>query len=213
MITSPKEGGKTRGGKIVEIEDLARIRYAYKGDPCVCHENPKDLWDVEKLYREAFGPEDGMWTPADFDECIMILALHFAIDNQIKVMRKKAKKRTDAENAKIRAAFEKSPKRGEPVLKEPERYLHLKRLRYHMLGLARMWVEDLGLSANKLLAKKDVFDEHFKKFWVSQLPSADMMKSLAMERGTKGFYNVVRNHADWERMQQNYRAVLDSLAE
>lgn len=61
------EGSRPRGkrrnaGKPLSLEELARVRYAYRKTPCVCHENPKDLWDVDKHYREAFGPVDGLWT-------------------------------------------------------------------------------------------------------------------------------------------------------
>lgn len=45
---------------------------------------------------------------------------------------------------------------------------------------------------------------------MGQLPLARAMKKKASERGTKGFYNVVRNNDDWDEMRESYKDILRS---
>lgn len=72
----------------------------------------------------------------------MILAFHGAITQAVQKLKKQAKDK------------------GE----DPRDYAFLHRLRYHILGLAKVWFEERNMSLKKVLESKSGFDRYFKEF-------------------------------------------------
>ena len=188
----PKRGHRRAksGHMSLGIEDLAKILFAYKDNPCVSLESPKTLWDIEHRYRDVFGdPGDG-WTENQFNECLLALAFYYGIDTKIKAIKRESR------NAG-RDSSEQS---------------YLSRLKYHILGLSRIFVEYRQLPVE--LWKNEVkFRKEFDEFWRSQIVFTASIKGEA-SRATdvKGLYNIVRNNERWKKLRDDYSAAISGGA-
>ena len=188
----PKRGRRRAkvGHMSLGIEDLAKIRFAYQDNPCVSIESPKTLWDIEHRYRDVFGDPDGEWTENQFNECLSALAFYYGIEAKIKTLKQESR------NAG----------------KDSSEQSYLSRLRYHILGLSRVFVEYRQLPVE--LWKNEVkFQKEFDEFWKSQTFFTSPIKGEA-SRATdvKGLYNIVRNNERWKKLRDDYSAALNAGA-
>lgn len=187
----PKRGGKRAapGERVVRLEEMAKILFSYKESPAIVSESPKTLWTTGDNYEKTFGPAEGVWSEDDFYECLAALCFNYQIDVKIRELKDNAK------NAG----------------KEPGQYQYLNRLRYHILGLARVYVERYEISTKKISTDEKFFQGEFDKFWKSQIHYITPMKTEAEQKGDiKGLYNLIRNKLRWERLRKDYKLALES---
>lgn len=90
-----RRGASTRakkGALLLKLEDLGKIRYAFKYDPSVVINSPKDLFlsrsqHSDGAYEKAFGIADKLevlWPATEFNECLVAIAFFLAIEKGIK---------------------------------------------------------------------------------------------------------------------------------
>ena len=182
----PKRGGRRAsvGYKALKLEELGKIRYAYKHDPCCSIESPKLLWDIDEKYKDAFGGKDDVWSDEDFNEAVLALVLFDWIQNTIKKVNK------DQEDEDLRI----NP-----------------RLRYHILGLAHIYFDHNDLPV-KIWEDGKKFEDAFGKFWNSQIDSIlgfqESVKGQNVARGALS--NLLRNPTKWEELAKKYKRRLNA---
>jgi len=173
----PKRGGKKvkRGYKRLELEELAKIICAYNGEPHISNESPKTLWDPEKAYHAVFGEED-FWSDERFAECVLNLSFFYAIDNKVSNL----------------------------IKDNRDEFLFLRKLRYHILGLAKLFVQHNDIS-HGICARAADFRKMFQNFWDSQLSYTSPIKEEAESaEDQKGLYNIVRSKVRWDKLRNMY---------
>ncbi len=170
----------------INLESLARIIYAYKENPCVSVEKPKELWDIDKKYKDVFGEANDIWSTDYFHECVLSLAFYVAIEDKIKKLKKYANE-----------------------IEEPEKFNHLGRLKYHILGLAKVYMEHHNLPITIWKIEKD-FKEHFTEFWKTQSSVTHQIKSEAdQKKDARGsLSNIIRNNDRWVSLRDDYNTLL-----
>lgn len=192
----PKRSGKKAksGYQKLTLEEFAKILGACKINPCVSVESPKQLWDIERYYKTIFGPTDDIWTQEDFNRNALTLAFYFSIQAKIKRLNDEAKEKAKEEN---------NPN-------DPNKYVYLRRLKYHILGLSHIFIKHHNISP-VAWQKKITFDETFSKFWVGQNYIVSPIKREAeTAKDAKGLYNIVRNLKRWDDLSSNYTNMLNS---
>ena len=187
----PKRGGKnvTTGYKKLELEDLAKIRFGYLYSPYICSESQNLLLNVEAHYKKAFGEPDGHWSANEFQQVILILWFYAKIENKIKELKSKAKEKKE----------------------DPSEYNYLKRLRYHILGLAKIYVEHKKFD-NTIWKNEKKFNELFDEFWKLQIQQTVHIKREG-EKSTAtrgGIANIVRSKERWKELSADFLNLLNS---
>ena len=77
-------------GQGLRLEELAKIRYAWRYEPTAVHASPKNLWTPEEdggLYERAFGVDGEIqdaWSDETFDETLLALTLAQRITEEAK---------------------------------------------------------------------------------------------------------------------------------
>ena len=187
----PKRGGSNvkPGSQNLTLEELAKIRYAYKYNPCDVVEKTKLLWDIQGHYKKAFGDENAIWTEEDFNEAVLAVAFFNYINDKIDSLKKKAKNSDDS-----------------------GKYNYLARLKYHILGLAGVYINNK--KENLIIWKsKNNFEVIFKDFWPLQLIQTTRMKEDADNiKTTRGGLNNIRRSKDrWDRLRDDFKTYLEGL--
>jgi len=187
----PKRGGKAvgKGFKRLELEKLGKIRFAYLHSPYICVESLNLLWDVDVHYKKAFGNPDGQWSRDEFCETVLILVFFDKIDNKIKELKSKAKMKNE----------------------NPSDFDYLSRLKFHILGLARIYVNHESIAITKW-KKEDEFNKIFDDFWKKQIYYTSLIKGEADKiKSTRGgLGNLIRSKERWDKLKKDFINLLRS---
>src|SRR5262249_12282178 len=128
----------------IKLEELAKIRYAFLYEPTLVLSSPKDLWTPESdegVYEKAFGvggEVPEIWSEEEFRLCLTAIAFYLRIENSSK----------------------------EETKNNPQ-LMFLKRLRYHALALAGVYITARigSTQESKLVENKCAFEEVWSKIW------------------------------------------------
>jgi hypothetical protein len=170
-------------GRAIKLEELAKIRYSFLWEPTLVHHSPKDLWTLGAdggAYEKAFGVDDALpelWSHRGFEQCCLATALYLQIESTIKMESQKDP----------RLAF-------------------MKRLRYHALALAGIYVKGTKefVQMKELLHSKEVFDQEWRKFWDNaKCVLIDVHQTWVVENGST-LFAFVRSRERWQQMRGRF---------
>jgi hypothetical protein len=176
----PKRSSKPGRGRVIKLEELAKIRYAYLYDPLVVHDAPRKLWthnDHEAKYHLAFGVQGELqnsWSKADLNECIFAVAVHDAA-----IIKAKAEREINEDND------------------------YFRRFRFHVVSLARLLHETGGFRpVNSLLESRDEFDKFFDELWNTSRSAIFMVHELYClpEKDRISLFALVRSEKAWDKI-------------
>lgn len=77
-----KRTAKKGRGRVIKMEELAKIRYAFYHDPYTANSDPKSLWTLNSdkgKYNETFGVNgviEDFWSKTILEQCVFAIALH-----------------------------------------------------------------------------------------------------------------------------------------
>ncbi len=182
----PKRSGKRirNVSRVVELEELAKIRYAYVADPCEVHADPKSLWTPRSRggrYETAFGVDGYLksnWTNEILREAMLAVAFHDAAKDSAKLERE----------------------RDEVVS-------YMYRLRFHAVALAGILMRELPASPSPqvLLQDRDKFDAFWTTVWDEARKLFFGFHAEFVERDDGTLFALVRSPEQWRRMQKGFR--------
>jgi hypothetical protein len=178
-------GGRKGLGIGLRLEELAKIRYAFRYEPTLVHSSPKSLWtpgDEGGAYEKAFGVggelEDA-WSEDTLDRTLLAIGFYFRISQDAK---EQAKKDKDLK--------------------------FLYRLRYHGLSLAGIQFAKADPSeVHELVHKAARFAEAFDQFWVVARGALVTAQTAAESQDITTFA-LVRSTERWTLMQKEFRRQL-----
>ncbi len=170
------------GGYVVKLEELAKSRYAYLWEPRLVHESPKSLWTHQSeggAYEKAFGVDGEipeLWSDEEFQRCLVAIAFYLRI----------------AETCKEEA-------------KKDIRYRFLKRLRYHALALAGIYMRGTNeqVEESKLVKDKSKFDSVWDNIWPDARRALIDVHSTAVENNYT-MHALVRSDDRWQQMRRRF---------
>lgn len=177
-------------GRIVKLEDLAKIRYAFLHEPTLIHDSPGNLWTRRTeggVYEKAFGLFNAesetweiseLWSEEEFLKCLVALTFYFKIDETYK-------NRT----------------------KQDPTYAYLQRLRYHALAMAGIYYTKIAANppeAKKVLENKDVFDSLWKKVWSEARRILIDTYNTSVKQGKQSLYGISRSKERWSEMMDRF---------
>lgn len=178
----PKRSSKPGRGRVIKLEELAKIRYAYLYEPLVVHSSPRDLWthcDKDAKYHLAFGVNGELqntWSKADLNQCMFSIAVHDAA-----ITKAAAERTLDDDNDFFR------------------------RFRFHVVSLARLLHETNEFRPiSSLLESRKEFDEFFEQLWNTARGAIFMVHELfcLAERDRISLFALVRNDKAWEKIKR-----------
>jgi hypothetical protein len=178
----PKRSSKPGRGRVIKLEELAKIRYAFLYDPLVVHSSPRDLWthnDHEAKYHLAFGVDGELqnsWSKGDLNECVFAIAVHDAA-----IVKAKAEREINEDSDFFR------------------------RFRFHVVSLARLLHEAGGFRPiNSLLESRAEFDKFFDDLWNTSRSAIFMVHELFClpEKDRISLFALVRSEKAWEKIKK-----------
>lgn len=180
-----KRTGKKGRGRVIKMEELAKIRYAYLHEPYTPNSEPKSLWTLNSdqgHYSEAFGVDgnvESYWSKKVLEESIFAIALH-----DVAVESAKKEKELDDQN----------------------QFFH--RLRFHAIALAGIYFRttDYDHSIHTMLGSK----EKFTKFWDCVWNEARTQLRVTHKDKCRNInhpislHALVRSEQIWENLVDNF---------
>jgi hypothetical protein len=127
---------------VINLEELAKIRYAFLFEPTRCVADPKSLWTHSQdggVYEQALGVDaelPAFWPQAVYEETLFALFIYKRIEELIR-----------------------------DRVKRDRKFLWLRRLRYFALALAAEHLKVTGQDRNKLMESRADFTIRFDGFW------------------------------------------------
>lgn len=186
LTYQPKRTGRRGSGRVLNLEELGKIRYAFLVDPLLVHSAPKDLWTPQSdggAYETAFGTEGNIlpeWSNALLDQTLLAIALHDRIAAACKAER--AKDDTQA---------------------------YFSRLRFHGLALFGDQLRvSPAASPHTLLSNQARFDECWGRLWrpVRQTLYSTYGRFVRdVEKNPMTMFAFVRSERAWDSMRNELR--------
>jgi hypothetical protein len=178
-----KRSFKQGSGLVLNLEELAKIRYAFLYEPTLIHVSPKNLWTSEEdngLYEKAFGI-DGMlvdaWPKGNFNQCLNAISFFTKIKDTIK----------------------------KQIREHPE-HSFLRRFRYHILSLVGIYLlEHKESDFGKKFIKQKEHDPIFKVLWeeIATL-LMDLYEDEIKDKNIT-LHSLVRNSDKWEKLKNKFK--------
>ena len=170
------------GAHIIKLEELAKIRYAYFWEPTLIHSSPKLLWThlaEGGAYEKAFGIAGEipeMWSDEEFQRCLLAIAYYNRVE----------------ENCKTEA-------------KQDVQYRFLRRLRYHALALAGVYIRGTKerVHETQLLKDESKFISLWNKIWPDARRALIDVYATATDQGSTMFA-LVRSDERWLQIKRRF---------
>ena len=185
VVYKPKRTARAAsGGRIIALEELAKIRYAYLREPLAVHADPKSLWTLRSAggrYEHAFGVNGEavkFWSRAAIREAFLAIALHDAASNS-----------------------------GAEERKRDESLKYMKGLRFHATALAGIYFKEMAEppSADTLLSNKKKFAEHWETIWDAARDVLFTQYEAYVAEGRLSLFAFKRSTDAWEAMKKAFR--------
>ncbi len=180
-----KRGSKKApaGSRSIQLEDLAKIRYAYLREPTLVSASPKDLWSLQSdggSYHWAFGVDGQImeaWPPDEFRKMLTAFNLYFHIED---TARQEGK-----ENPQVK---------------------YLYRLRYHALSLGGFYIrgQEKWLGREISLGMAADFDSFWNEFWNEARRTLIDAYENARERDETTMHSFIRSAERWSQMKRRF---------
>ena len=184
LVYRPKRSGKrAKGGQSIDLETLAKVRYAYLFEPHTIHSRPKSLWSAsgDGNYRKAFGI-DGVvvekWSKHEVERALFAYATHAAAQ-QSGLMEKQ----------------------------RDIKYKYLGRLRYHAVSLAGYFMTTAFAppTIGQLLGEPEMFNQWWEeKIWPACFQAFTTAHKFYVIREDTSVFALVRNTDAWEDMKETF---------
>jgi len=177
---APKKPGT---GDVIRLEEMAKIRYAYLCEPTLVHSSPRLLWTLDEdsgSYEKAFGVDgrlESAWSDDTLEEALLAYVIYAKADQEAVTLGRKDVK-----------------------------YRFLRRLRFHTLSLAGIWVRENGGDEKRreLARSKDAFESFWRAFWPLCL-DLEIDAYLTAVEGEKGtLFALVRSDERWQAMRMSF---------
>ena len=182
-----KRTGKKGIGRVIKLEELAKIRYAFYYNPCLPNDKPKSLWADDARYGEAFGVDNHIvekWSNNIFYEALFAIAV---FDKTKKVIKDKKLPKDDPE------------------------YFHLLRFRLHLVSLAGIYSR-YGLvksPIHNMLNSDSKFEEFWNILWENANNAFYYAKKYHYDKkeGKKPSLRAfLRNEEIWNSIQEDFKS-------
>lgn len=182
-------------GKVLKLEDLGKIRYAWLHEPMRVVDATGTLFqdsDAGGKYTQAFGIDGelvNVWPKSELESALLAVWFHDALAERIK------------------SVSERRRAKGE----EGHEWLTL--YRWHFLSLAGMWFRDGQHDAGTMLRSPDLCNEEFEKYFdqaYDVLSTAERHRVQDERTGRRPLTmrNWRRSAAEWEQVKENFRVAL-----
>jgi hypothetical protein len=186
LVYKPKRTARAKKGKrIVTLEELAKIRYAFLYEPLLVHADPKSLWTSKTSlggrYEYAFGIDRefvDVWETKTFREALCAIALH-----------------------------DKASESGAEEGRREESLKYMKGLRFHALALAGIYVREAPNvpSEATLLSDKKKFNATWNIIWEAARDALYTQYEHYVATGNISLFALKRNSQVWDKMQGLFR--------
>lgn len=188
-------------GRMLKLEDFAKIRYAWLNDPTVVVDATGRLFqDAEAgaLYHKAFGVKDELldyWPHSVLEDAMVAVCFSDFITDRLK--------------DQIAAMKEQGASAKGTVAEDAERYQWMTLYRWHFLSLAGVWTRDRGLEASTLLASEAGLTDAMREFMgyaFDVISQAEQWRKRREEEGSRrlSMRNWRRSAAEWERLAKDF---------
>lgn len=179
-----KRSGRKHGPGIVPVtlEELARIRYAWRDEPTRCAGDPRSLWTLEDdggVYETAFGVNgilEDIWSDDTFMEAVAAVVFYKKIESAIDAIKKRDKK-----------------------------FIFLRRLRFFALSLAAVYLDKLQMDGVELVrGDKNRFEVTFDAFWTEALRELNSVHHDFVIENKGTLFALVRSDAKWRGVKAKF---------
>ncbi len=192
-------------GKLLKLEDFAKIRYAWLYEPMPVIDAVGSLFEDQSgsgRYRKAFGIDGVLrdkWPGTVLDDALLAVAFY---DQIVLVLDAERAKRKDRAKTQKQISFE---------------WLSL--YRWHFLALAGIWSREEKVNPGELLKSKTEFKRQFDRYMKVSFDTISMAERYRDQdlrnKGEKGGGLTMRNWrrqvGSWEDLKQNFaNAILDA---
>lgn len=182
-------------GKLLKLEDLGKIRYAWLHDPMRVVDATGTLFqdsDAGGKYTQAFGIDGELvdaWPKSELESALLAVWVHDTIIERIK-----------RQVERLRA-------------QDDERYEWLTLYRWHFLALAGIWFREGNHDAGKLLRSPDQCMKEFNKYFkhaIRVLSAAERDREKDEDAGRRSLTmrNWRRSSSEWDQVKKSFRTAL-----
>ena len=189
--------GRPKGqGRALRLEEFAKILYSWRYEPTLVVGKPRALFadaESEGKYEATFGVDGSLpsiWTNTVFEDGLLGLWFYYRIELALERVRQ-----SDA-----------------------DRYAWVKGHRWHLLGLARLFVQERAVQPRHVLRDESKGEALFNEFFKRAFPLIDAAETRRVEANENSLRNWRTSPSEWAKLcrefegaTQTSKAVLAAL--